>query len=165
MNIQTICSVIGSSDVHTDEAYLKVLRRRQRIFAVMFLLGAITCAVAAAAFMLEWKVGLSDHNLGFFCGAGCGLMGGALVLLVKLRMTMKNKEKLRAERIKFSDERVRDISRRALAMAGYVLLIAVYLVGLIGGLFYPELLVVLAVLVFVFLAAYLIAWFIYNRIM
>ena len=165
MNIQTMCSVIGCTDVHTDEDYRKVQRRRQRIFLVMLALGLVTFAVAGLAVLLEWDIAVGGHSLSFYSGVGCGLVAGSLLVLVKLRATMKNKEKLREERIKFTDERVREISRRAVAMAGYALLIAVYLVGLIGGLFYPELLKVLAALAGVFLLTYVIAYYAYNRTM
>ena len=165
MNIQTMCSVIGCTDVHSDEDYLRVLRRRQRIFTVMLILGVITFAVAGLASLMEWNIVLPGRSLSFYSGVGCGLCVGSALVLVRLRLTMSNREKLRAERIKFTDERVREIARRAIATAGYTLLIGVYLVGLIGGLFYPVLLALLPALAAVFLLTYVIAFFVYNRVM
>lgn len=165
MNIETMWSVISCTDVRTDEDYRKVLRRRQRIFLVMLALGLVTFAVAGLAVLLEWDIAVGGHSLSFYSGVGCGLVVGSLMVLVKLSATMKNQEKLREERIKFTDERVREISRRAVAAAGYALLIAVYLVGLIGGMFYPVLLKMLGALAGVFLLTYVIAYYAYNRTM
>lgn len=163
--IKTICSYLGSADVHTDEGYRKVLLRRQRFFVGMLIMGVVTCTVAAMAEFLDWDVALSSHALGFYSGMGTGAAFGAGVFLFRLRRTMRDPDRLRKARIAATDERTLEISRRALAAAGYVLLLAVYLVCIIGGLFYPEMLMALAVLAMVFLLAYIVSYLIYNRIM
>ena len=163
--IKTICSFFGTADIHTDEGYRRVLRRRQQLFWGMLVIGAVTCAVAAMAEFLDWNVALSSRSLGFYTGAGTGLMFGAGVFLIRLRRTLRDPKRLRKARIAATDERTLDISRRALAAAGYILLLAVYLVGLIGGLFYPEMLMALALLAMVFLLTYVVSYLIYNRIM
>ena len=165
MNFKTICSFFSCTAVHTDEEYRKVLIRRRRFFIGMLILGIITVLVATCAEFLAWDTSLSSHTLGFYCGVGTGLSFGAVVLLLRLRKTMMTQDALRAARIRDTDERTQEIGRRALAAAGYALLIAVYLFCFIGGLFYPELLVVLGCLVSVFLVTYIISFFIYNKSM
>ena len=164
MNIRNICNTFSCTDVHTDDDYMKVLRGRHCLFIVMLVIGLITSSIAAMAEFLNWDVKLSSHILGFYTGVGSGITFAAAIFLLRLRKIIKDPKLLRSERIKATDERVREISRRSLAAAGYVLLIAVYLVCLIGGLFYPELLAVLAILACVFVAALAISYFIYNKI-
>ncbi len=165
MNIKTICSNFGCSGIHTDEDYLKVLRRRQRFYIGMLVLGLMTSAITGLAELFELHYIMSPRQFGFYCGVGGGLTGGAVVFLLRNHQAMRDPQKLREARIKATDERTLDISRRALAAAGYALLIAVYLACLIGGLFYPELLMILAGLACVFLATYVISFFIYNKMM
>ena len=165
MRFKPIGSGFGGRKIRTDDDYRRVLLRRQRFFIGMLIIGIFTGAIAACAEFLEWDVTLSSHTLGFYSGVGTGLSFGAIVLLVRLRRTLKNDEFLRKARIRETDERTQDINRRALAVAGYALLIAVYLICIIGGLFYPQLLTVLGVLACVFLMTYVISCFIYNKIM
>lgn len=165
MNFKTICTAFSCTDIHTDEGYRKVLLRRRRFFISLLLLGIVTFSVAALAEFMEWNVTLSSHTLGFYSGVGAGLTFGAIVFLVRLHRTMKDEKALRKSRIAATDERTQEINRRSLAVAGYALLIALYLTCLIGGLFYPELLAVLGGLAFVFFGTYLISYFIYNKIM
>ena len=165
MNLKSICSSIRSTNIHTDEDYRRVLRRQQNIYYVMMIVGGITCVIAAMAEIFQWETALTSYHYGFYSGAGGGLVAGAVVFLLRTRRTMNDPQKLRKARVAATDERTLDISRRALAAAGYVLLISLYLACMIGGLFYPVLLMVLATLVCIFLAAYLISYFIYNKLM
>lgn len=165
MSLQSICSAMRSTDVHTDQEYLLVLRRQQRFYYGMLIVGILTMTIACMAEIFQWNTTLTSYQYGFYSGAGGGLIGGAVVFLLRVRRTMKNPEKLRKARIAATDERTLDISRRALAAAGYVLLLALYLACMIGGLFYPELLIILAGLACIFLVSYVISYFIYNKLM
>ena len=165
MNIKTICSLFGCRTAHTDEEYRSILSRRERTYLIMLILGIVTFAAAGAAELFSWNVALDSHALGFYSGIGTGMAFGAATLLIRLRKTLKDPDALRKARIRDTDERVAEIGRRATATAGYALLIAVYLLGIIGGMFYPQLLLLLVVLPLVFLLAYLISAFIYNKIM
>lgn len=165
MNFKTICSNFGNANIHTDEDYLRILRRRQRLFIGMLIVGLLTSAITGIAELLELHYAMSPRQFGFYCGVGGGLTGGAIVFLLRNYQAMRDPEKLRQARIKETDERMQDISRRALAVAGYALLLAVYLTCLIGGIFYPELLMILAGLACVFLITYVISFFIYNKMM
>ena len=165
MNLKSICSSMRSTNVHTDEEYLLVLHRQQRIYYGMLIVGILTMTIACMAEIFQWDTALTSYQYGFYSGAGGGLIGGAVVFILRTRRTMNNPEKLRKARVAATDERTLDISRRALAAAGYVLLLALYLACMVGGLFFPELLIVLAALACIFLAAYVISYFIYNKLM
>lgn len=165
MNLRTLCSFLGCTEVHTDEEYRKVLRRTQWIYYGMLIAGVVTIAVAGLAEALDWKIAVDSMHTGFYSGMGGGLVGGSVVFLIRCRKTMRDPERLHKARVAATDERVVEISRRAIAVAGYVLLLAVYLVCVIGGLFYPVLTWVLFLLVMVFLLTYAISFFIYNRLM
>ena len=165
MTFQTICSAMRPHEVRTDEDYLRVLRRRRRIYIGMLFLGIVTFFAAEFAVVLKWNIALETFHLGFYSGVGTGMAFGAAVLLLRNHKAMKDPKRLRTERIQYTDERVQEISRRAIAAAGYALLMAVYLVCLIGGMFYPELLMLMAGLAGVFLLTYVISFFVYNKIM
>lgn len=165
MSLQSICSSMRCTDVHTDEDYLCVLQRQQRFYIGMLIVGILTMTIACLAEIFHWETALTSYQYGFYSGAGGGMIGGALVFLLRIRQRMKSPEKLRKARVAASDERTMEISRRAMAAAGYVLLLALYLTCMIGGLFFPEFLIVLAGLACVFLLTYVISFFIYNKLM
>lgn len=165
MKVKAFCSSFDCTEVHTDEEYRVVLRRRQWIYYGMLIAGVVTVIAAALAEMRIWNIAASSYQTGFYSGVGGGLVGGAVVFLLRSRKTMQDPERLHKARIAATDERVAEISRRALAMAGYILLMALYLVCIICGLFYPEMLMVLALLAMVFLLAYVISYIVYNRLM
>ena len=153
------------ADIHTDEDYLEVLRRQRWSCFVVLMLGVVTLVVAGLVQYLDWEVALSSNVVIFYGGVGTGVTTGALVRLIRLHKTMKAPARLRRERVAATDERIVEIKRKAAASADYVLRIAVYLVGLVGGLFVPELLIVLGLLSAVFAVAYAVSCYIYNRIM
>ena len=159
----TICNLFGSSGIHTDEDFKRLLLRRQRFYLVLMLLGLTTMTIAFLAEFLAWDVTLSANALDFYSGVGTGATFATVVFLIRTRRMMKNPEAIRRARIRETDERTLEISRRAAVAAGYVLLIVLYLVCLIGGLFYPELLMLLAGLVSVFLLTYSVSFAIYNK--
>ena len=148
--------------VKSDEEYCQVIQGRKRLMAVLFVLGLLTASISAWA---EWKAvsGISDHMLGVYCGAGVGLMAAAVVLWVRANLLLKNEQKRRELRLQEADERVAEISTRAVKAAAVGLLVAAYLIGLVGGLFYPVLVKALLVLVWVFLLTYLAAYRIYEK--
>lgn len=165
MNLRTICSSFGCTEVHTDEEYRESLRRRQWIFVGMLIAGVLMILAAGLAEALNWNIAANSMHSGFYSGVGGGLVGGSAGFLLRSRKTMRDPERLHKARIAATDERTLEISRRAIATAGYILLLAVYLVCIIDGLFYPVLTMVLSLLAMVFLLTYVISYFVYNRMM
>ncbi len=161
MNLFEAFSTTQAEGPVTDEGYRAVLRRKQITFWVLLVLGIITALVPLAAKLLAWSE--NSESLGFFSGMGVGIVAVSIVLLRKQRKTLKNAELLHKERIAYADERNQEIARRAWAIAGAMLLIALYLVGIIGGIFYPVLHYVLGALALVFCLSYSISYWILRK--
>ncbi len=140
----------------TDEEYGVHLAKACYVYTGMIVIGVITAAIAVTAEVLG-MTGISDYMLGLYCGMGSGITIGGAVLIVRNRRLMKNKEKLHKARIHDSDERNAQISGMAVKAALAVLLVGMYLVMLVGGLWYPVLPKILVLLVVLFLFSYLVA--------
>lgn len=146
----------------TDEEYWRVLRNKLRVLGALMFLGNITWIVSALAYRFGWGT-MDDHSLGFYCGVGVGLVLGGVAQTFRIARTLRSPEKLHRQRMEDGDERRGEIARRALAISGGVLITAVYLTGIIGGLFYPILFKVLLLLAAVFFLTYVIAWNVLNK--
>ena len=141
----------------SNEEYKKVIRFRMRIFCVLFLVGAVTFS-GTLFIMFRFSSILSDYQAGVYSGIGCGLMGAAVALWIKNKMLLGNEEKLKQSRLANSDERNIEISQKAMRIAAMALIVALYLVGIVGGFFYPVLIKVLLFLVCIFLFVYVVAF-------
>ena len=146
---------------NTDEHFRRFIKTRCLIFLVLGILGFFTALLPWLAETFAWDI--NAHNLGYFSGMGSGLFGASVVVYFRLRRTLKNPEKFRKERVKYYDERLREITRRAWALAGFVLLISLYLVCIVGGLFYPILHIILAGLALLLLGSYCIAYWVLSK--
>ncbi|MDO5291555.1 MAG: DUF6442 family protein [bacterium] len=78
-------------------------------------------------------------------------------------MLLRDEEKLRKARIANTDERNIAIQRKAMQTAFFIMLVAMYLVMLIGGIWYPVLAQTISLLLCVFLVVYLIAYGIISK--
>lgn len=147
-----------------DAEYRKSLKVRMRIMGALFIIGIATFFTGLFAEYSD-NITLDSHMLGFYSGIGAGIAGAALVLFIRCYRLIRNDELLKKTRIKNSDERILEITRRAQAVAGFVLLMSIYAICLIGGLFYPILIKILLGLAGIFLLTYVITYTVYNRIM
>lgn len=144
----------------TNEEYREVVKRRMRINLLMALAGFLT--VAAAAAFKQLVKGLNDYMDGIYVGIGSGLLFASIVLWLKNRAILKDEGKLKESRLINSDERLKEISNKAFRTASFILIIVLYAVALVGGVFYPVLVEILSLLVSVFVLAYIIAYRYYN---
>jgi hypothetical protein len=151
-----------ASKAKNNEEYKKVIKARMNTMVLIFVIGLITLTVSLLAEKV-WTVKISEHMLGVYCGGGTGLLAISIILWIKNKVILGNEAKLKESRLNNTDERLKEISNRAFRIATIFLLIALYVVGLIGGLFYPILVQVLSILVFVFLAAYVVTYKIYEK--
>lgn len=147
--------------IKTDEEYRRYLQRKCVVLRVMLALGIITLMAALLPVWRERDV--EEYTLGFCTGLGTGLMLGAVILLSRIRRILSDSQRLHQERLKACDERNREIARRAWSVAGITLFVAVYLIGIIGGLFYPVLTKVLLFVVLLFLLVYCAAYAVFNK--
>ncbi len=146
----------------TNEEYRKVVKNRMLIFVFVGIAGAATLAVALLA-RSYWEVTINERMLGFYAGVGTGFLLGAIVLLIKDAILLRNEEKLKNSRLECSDERNQEISNKAIKIAMAVMLFAIYGVVLIGGLYYPILVKIMSGIIFLFLLAYMGAYQFYKR--
>ncbi|MDF2673707.1 MAG: hypothetical protein K0R09_1972 [Clostridiales bacterium] len=151
-----------SCKANNNEEYKKVIRARMKRMILLFVIGIITL-VAALLPENMWTVSINEQMLGVYSGIGVGLIVASVILWIKNKLILADEEKLKESRLSNTDERIQEISSKALRVAAIVLLIALYALGLIGGLFYPVLVKILLSMVFVFLIAYLIAYKIYEK--
>ena len=151
-----------SKNVSTNEEFKEVLRAKISLYFIILLLGIITMGVSVWVRIIG-GFGLEDYMQGVYCGVGGGLIGASLALIVKNKIILKSEEKIKKERLKNYDERNIAISQKALLSALGVLMVALYLMGLIGGLFNPILMRALSFLVLVFLVGYLVFYKIYFK--
>ena len=147
--------MITNSKIKNDDDYRKVVKLRIKYAVVLIILGIGSFLITLFS---EPLFGLSadSHQISFYNGIGVGLIFGGIVLLIKFGRLLKNEQRLRESRIKNTDERVQSISSKALVSAGLILFAAIYIMGLIGGIFYPILIKVMAILVAIFLVSYFV---------
>lgn len=104
--------------------YAAVLRRRCALFGALILLGLATLAAS----IILGRLGLLEQDFprGFYAGVGTGVAGFSVVGLCSTRRLMRDKARMRAEEIKETDERVREVALRAASATALLLIIAVY---------------------------------------
>lgn len=150
------------SDCKTNEEYKGVIKERIVLFIGIVILGLITLVITLFGDRyLNLKI--SEKMISTYSGFGTGLTVVGVVLLIKNIRILKNEEKIRKARISNTDERIKAISLRASRFALAVILVSMYLVALIGGLWYPILTQVLFGIISVFLLSYLIAYIIISK--
>lgn len=138
----------------TNEQYKKYIKKRIHVLTGMFFVGVLTMVLAIVAETV-WKVSMQTY---LYSGFGSGLMCASIILILKNRKLLKDEEKLRQARIAASDERNLQISTSATKVAIAALLIGMYCVILIGGLWYPVLAQTMGFLVCLFLLVYIAAY-------
>ncbi len=155
-----------------DLEFRKRVKAGMILFIVMGLVGVFTALLPAVAPSLEGplfnppaaqELRELQQRLNFFGGMGSALAGCSLVFVIKNYSIMTDPAKLRKARIENKDERTMDITQKARGVAGYALLLALYLGGIIGGIYYPVLHMAMAILVMVYMVSYLAAWWFYNK--
>lgn len=149
---------------NNNEEYRKVIEKRMRLIALLFVIGSITLIVGLLA-KYVWLVKIEDKILGFYTGVGFGLVFAAVILWIKNKIILADEEKLKKSRLMNTDERINEINNNAFKAASIALLVALYAIGLIGGMFNPILAEVLFILVCVFLLTYVISYKIYGKTM
>ena len=151
-----------SSKANNNEEYRKVIRIRMNRMILILIVGVITLVFALIAIYV-WKITGKDQTLGVYMGLGSGLIFGAGCFLIKYNLILKNEEKLKIDRLNNTDERIQEISNKSYKIATMILLVGLYAVGLIGGIFYPVLQQVLLFLICLFLLGYMVSYKIYER--
>lgn len=140
----------------TEEGYRTYIQQRILINIAVILFGVITFIVTIIAESKELFA--EDFMLGVYEGVGTGLVGAGVMLLIRNLIRLNNKDAAKKGRIEINDERNLEIYQKAIRIALFIMLIAIYIVMLIGGLWYPILTKVLSSLVCLFLFSYVVAY-------
>jgi hypothetical protein len=147
---------------NSNEEFKKVIKDRMNKMIITFAVGVITLVVALLAEYV-WDTPISEHMLGAYSGAGTGLILASILFWIKNKRMLSDDERIKKSRLNHTDERIQEISTKAFKAASVSLLIGIYMLALIGGLFYPILVTATLPLIFVFIAGYIISFFIYEK--
>ncbi|MBE6053467.1 MAG: hypothetical protein E7212_06055 [Clostridium sartagoforme] len=150
------------SECKTNEEYKKVVKGRIVLFIGIIVLGVATLIVTFLGDRF-FNLNVSKDMISTYSGFGTGLTVVGAVLLIKNISILNNGEKLRQVRISNTDERIKEISLKASRFSLAVMLASMYLVALIGGLWYPIITQVLFAIISIFLLAYTIAYIVISR--
>lgn len=151
--------LFSDGETKNNEEYKKVIKVRMNMVIIFFLIGILWLATAVFAINV-WKVGTVYR---IYIGLGSWLTGVSAINWVRYKLMLTDDKKIKNERLNRTDERNRDIRNKAFRVAGIVLLIILYAVGLIGGLFNPILVELLLALHIAFPISYLVAYKIYKN--
>ena len=151
----------GGCKARNNEEYKIVLAKRQKRMLVLLLAGLLT---VVAGIVYIGVNGFEDsYSLGFVFGFGVGLALGAALAMLKIRKTLRNEEKVKEARLKETDEREVEVANQALRLTAKIMLAALYVFLIIGGLFWEEIMLVCCILVCIFLLSYEFAKKYYNK--
>lgn len=129
-----VCLFGAGTGAKTNEEYKMVIKRKMKYSAFMLLLGGITLGFAGAACTGK-LVMLSDYMLGVYIGVGFGLIAASLVNLCRNYRILHDEDRLKAERLRNTDERNVLIHSKSLQYAGAVTLFGAYMAMLAAGIY------------------------------
>ncbi|MCF0146972.1 MAG: hypothetical protein HUJ77_01100 [Clostridium sp.] len=151
-----------SSNFKTNEEYKRVIKGRILLFIGLIVLGVVTLIITFFGDRyLNLKI--NESMTSTYSGFGTGLTVVGILLLIKNVSILNNEDKLRKVRISNTDERIKEISSSASKIALGFMLVTMYLVGLIGGLWYPVITQVLFLIICLFLVVYMISYKIISK--
>lgn len=136
-----------------NEEFRQVLQKRARSVWILFGIGVCT-AIAGFVAGYFW-VEILPHQIGMAAGTGTGLAIGSILALLRINKRLHDEDKLKAERLKETDEREREISSKALKATAKLLLAALYIVMIVGSMFYEPCMVVCSLLIVIFFIGYM----------
>ena len=154
--------LMSATKATNNEEYRKQIQTKNKYMWGLILLGLIT-AVVAYYMEFSGKMKVDDYMLGVYCGLGVGLVASGIAFLIRNKRLLKDETKLKEARLQATDERNVEIGMRAQKIAAIVLLVAIYLVFLIGGVYDPILSKVMSCLICLFIVAYAISWRVLNQ--
>lgn len=154
--------ILCGTNARTNEEYRKVVKSRMKVMMVLMILGIISAFLGYAG-EFYFKTSIDSHMLGVYSGMGVGLFAAGAVLWGKHKMLLNNEEKLKASRISNTDERVKEIGNNAFRAASIAMLIAVYIMALVGGLYNTLIFKVLIVIPYIFIVIYAVSYWYYNK--
>ena len=117
-----------------NEEYRAILMKRQVGLWLIILVGLATVGlVLFLNFCTQIHIG--EYQMGYLLGVGAGLILGGLVAMVQIRRRLADEEKLKEYRLKETDEREMEVDSLALRATAKTLLVALYVILIVAGVF------------------------------
>ena len=117
-----------------NEEYRAVLKKRQVALGLFILAGLATEGLILFLYFFT-RIHIGEYQMGYLLGVGAGLMLGGVVGVVRIRRRMADEEKLKEFRLKETDERELEVDSLALRAIAKTLLIALYVILIVAGVF------------------------------
>ena len=117
-----------------NEEYRAVLKKRQ-VGCYLFILAGIATDGLVLFLNFCTRMEFPDHRQGYLLGLGVGLALSGVVGLVQIRRRMADEKKLKELRLKETDERELEVDSLALRAAAKLLLVALYVLLVMAGVF------------------------------
>lgn len=153
--------ILCSTTARTNDEYRKVVKNRIRKMIGLIVIGLVTLGLSAYA-DLYIKSANVEHMVSMYSGLGVGLIFVGIIFLIKNRNLLRDEQKLKESRLSNSDERIEEISTKALRTATYMMLIVLYATALVAGIFIPEITIILMLIACIFVISYFAAFKYYN---
>lgn len=148
--------------VKTNEDFQKVVKKKMKIMGALILAGIIAIladGIAVAAGVLD----SDSYQCGLYLGLGCGLIVAGIIKILQLRKICRNEELLKKERLKYTDERNRAISAKAISSAAMTILVVSYIPMLVGAIYSRIIFICFWSVIMGFLFLYFIFFKYYSR--
>ena len=152
------CSV----NINTDEGFRKVTKRRLAISIVLVIAGILILVINE----YTRHAGITkvpEFYQGMFSGMGAGLIGAGIAQIIRYIKLLKDEAKLKEARISETDERLNAINDKALKAALAIMLIAMYVILIVGIFVDMQVTTVMSGLLILFLFAFIVANAIYSK--
>ena len=117
-----------------NEEYRAVLKKRQVALGLFILAGLATEGLILFLYFFT-RIHIGEYQMGYLLGVGAGLMLGGVIGVVRIRRRMADEEKLKEFRLKETDERELEVDSLALRATAKTLLIALYVILIVAGVF------------------------------
>jgi len=150
------------TNAKNDAEYRAVVKRRIVCYIIAMIIGLAMAVVSRWAYT-EGLTEMSDLSLGFFSGAGIGVIIACIIQIVTNIMLLKNEKKLHENRVASSDERLASIEAKARSISLTVLSFVLGGGCLIGGIFYPQLIFIFTAAVAIWAVSYVVAMLVYKN--
>ena len=117
-----------------NEEYRAILMKRQVGLWLIILSGRATDGLVLFLNFCT-RIHFGEYQLGYLLGVGTGLILGGVVAMVQIRRRLADEEKLKEYRLKETDERELEVDSLALRATAKTLLIALYVILIVAGVF------------------------------
>lgn len=154
----------GACKAKNNIEYCTILKKRLFYLWIMFSAGLVAAILGFIVFWFE-LFNIEAFQAGILSGFGLGLIAGSITGMFRIRKTMSSEDKLKESRLKETDERELALNSKAFRMSAYIVLICLYILMIVGGIFEPIIMYVCSFLIGIFLISYYLLRLHYQKTM